>query len=332
MLTRKQQWRRTRVRRASRSCADGKKVGIVDPESDKLAESDQTTLSTRSSFDSLRDADDVEGVSAQPAPATERSVSFQEEVEVFLVNHKSELATSVKQALWWTGRDAAMNKRAWLHHLGQPGCGRQSVARPRPKHQQQHQEHHHHQHHHQDRSPHFLGGGRNTAAGRGRGIFTQSNNNGSDFVGEEALLSDWTESVPADGVGILGCRCHACLTEGEEHELDHEQQERLQLQRWRWEERVEPPPRYAKPPPPYNDQPPPSYKQAFSSATGAPQPVRQFGAARGASKSWPSPEDWDREDDLGGKGSRSYSPGSASGSSPLWEACETYDDEGSYFF
>ena len=173
-------------------------------------------------------------------------------------------------------------------------------------------------------------------------MFTHNSsaNNGGEFEGAEAP-ADTTEPLPAGGVGILGCRCDACLTEGDELELDDEQQERLQRQRWRQDEREEQllPPRYAKPPPPYNNQPPPVYNEAYSRPTVVP-PQQQAGrgawlgggAARGASKSWPSPEDWGREDDLGGKGSRSYSPGSASGSSPLYEACEAYDDEGSYFF
>lgn len=240
-----------------------------------------------------------------------------------------------------------MNKRAWLNHLGQPGCGRQSAGRPRPKHQEE-----------QDRSSHFLGAGRNTAAGRGRGggaLFTHNGNSdggsggfggGAPGIGRETAVDDAVEPLPVDEVGILGCRCEACLTEGDDHELDHEQQERLERRRWRQHERQELqlPPRYDKPPPPYNDQPPPRYNEACppptppllaqpaAASAGAASGVWWGGAARGASKSWPSPEDWDREDDLGWKGSRSYSPGSASGSSPLYEACETYDDEGSYFF
>eukprot|EP00752_Nemacystus_decipiens_P011406 g10130.t1 len=360
MLTRKQQWRRTRVRPArvcagndpatASSSADKKMKAAANLEGHERADSDQTTLSSWGSFDSSLDegedgqdsCSEVPLARAAPA-AAERSVSFQQEVQVFLVTHKSELDTSAKQALWWTGRDAAINKRAWLHHLGQPGCGRQSAGRTRPKHQHLRQQHQHYQqHHHQDRSAHFLGAGRNTAAGRGRGggaLFAH-NNNGSAFEVEEEDEApvDTTEPLPAGGVGILGCRCDACLTEGDEHELDHEQQERLRRQRWRQEEREEQlPPRYAKhppPPPPYNDQPPPRYNEAYSRPTGARSrgPSQQSRAARAASKSWPSPKDWDREDDLGGKGSRSYSPGSAWGSSPLFEACETYDGEGSYFF
>lgn len=176
-----------------------------------------------------------------------------------------------------------------------------------------------------------------------------NSNNGSafgggtqGFFGGETYVNA-AELLPADGVGILGCRCDACLTEGDENELDYEQQERLQRRRWRQQEREEElPPRHDSrpPPPPYNAQPPPRYDEAYPrSTTMVPQPAAAAsrgvhgggGAARGASKSWPSPEDWDREDALGGKGSRSYSPGSASGSSPLHEACETYD-EGSYFF
>lgn len=96
MLTRKQQWRRTRVRRA-RPCgaAPSTKKGVDDLEAHERADSDQTTLSTWSSFDSLRD--DADSCSAEPlarpTPATERSVSFHQEVQVFLVTHKSELDT-----------------------------------------------------------------------------------------------------------------------------------------------------------------------------------------------------------------------------------------------
>lgn len=155
--------------------------------------------------------------------------------------------------------------------------------------------------------------------------------------------------LPADGVGILGCRCDACLTEGDEHELTYEQQEQVRRRRWRQQEREEErlPPRYDMPPPPYNNQlpppynhQPPRYSEAYQRPAAIPPPATAAAsrdpwarvAAREPSKSWPSPEDWDREDDLGGKGSRSYSPGSASGTSPLYEACETYGDEGSYFF
>lgn len=105
MLTRKQQWRRTKVRR-DRGCAapaagaNKKTAGVVDHlEGHERADSDQTTLSTWSSFDSFRDEDDDGDSScsavplARPAPAAERSVSFQQEVQVFLVTHKSELDT-----------------------------------------------------------------------------------------------------------------------------------------------------------------------------------------------------------------------------------------------
>lgn len=173
-------------------------------------------------------------------------------------------------------------------------------------------------------------------------MFAQHHGNDDSGFEEEALAGA-TGPPPVYRVGILGCRCDACLNEGEEHELDHERRERVQHERWRWLGREEQlPPRYDKPPPPYNDQPPPRYNEALSRPEILPPPpatasaaaargVEQGGAARGPSKSWPSPEDWDREDGLGGKGSRSYSPGSAE-SSPLYEACETYDDEGSYFF
>ena len=107
MLTRKQQWRRTRVRR-DRSCAAAAAAAVasgtdekmtVDLEGHERADSDQTTLSAWSSFDSLREDEDGDSCSAvplarRPAPAAaERSVSFQQEVQVFLVTHKSELDT-----------------------------------------------------------------------------------------------------------------------------------------------------------------------------------------------------------------------------------------------
>jgi len=287
------------------------------------------------------------------------------------------LSPSAKQALWWTGRDAAINKRAWLNHLGQPGCGRESAGRLRPqqrqqqqrrrqherRHQQQQQQHHRHQP--RDRSTHFLGSDRNTAAGRGRGASPShiGGSGGGGFGGDEygdddddddddddeasAAAAEDSLLPAADWVGILGCRCDACLTEGED---SHEQEEQGL------------PPRYNdRPPPPYNHHhhqagfggpyaaaaptayrrdhhyyppPAPGAGTAVTYGSGAHRGV----AARAASKTWPSPEDWDRSgggggDELGGKGSRSYSPGSASSSSPLYEACETYGgDDGSYFF
>lgn len=114
MLSRKQQWRRIKVRRSSRlpgfdvvrDCDISNKGedGRRDPccsssaavkqafESDG-ADSDQTTLSTWSSFGSL-DEDDDAGEALPlppPAPAVNHSVSFQDEVQVFLVMHKSEI-------------------------------------------------------------------------------------------------------------------------------------------------------------------------------------------------------------------------------------------------
>ncbi|CAN0350385.1 unnamed protein product, partial [Ectocarpus fasciculatus] len=224
-----------------------------------------------------------------------------------------------KQALWWTGRDAAMNKRAWLHHLGQPGCGRESAGpQPRPHHQQKR--------HRSSSSPHFLGAGRNTAADRGLGGGAWPSHSYPGVA--EGAAAAQPLVLPA-AVGILGCRCQACLTEGE-HEHEHEQQQQ-----------PPPPPTYEPPsqaPPPYNHRsPPPGYDAVAPAAAAAAAGGGGHGTARAAGRSW---DDGEREedDDLGMKGSRSYSPASAQGSSPLLEACEAYDDDegvfptGSYFF
>ncbi|CAN0267736.1 unnamed protein product, partial [Hapterophycus canaliculatus] len=239
-----------------------------------------------------------------------------------------------KRALWWTGRDAAINKRAWLNHLGQPGCGRQSAARPRKEPQQD------------GHGSNFLGAGRNTAAGRGRGIWSAHHDSGysggdNDAVitgvgaaldAAELLLSSTSSPV---SVGILGCRCEACLTEGDEHDQKHQQL-------------PSPPPYSDHSPPPYKNQrpgynhrPPPSPSQTATlpPATGGTGSQRSR-YARPASKTWPSPTDWARGngDDvdrmgfsLGGR-SRSYSPASSwQGSSPLREACDSYDDDDDVF-
>lgn len=84
---------------------------------------------------------------------------------------------SAKQALWWTGREAAINKRAWLSHLGQPGCGRQSGQSDRQ---------------------HGDGEERSSSTGPG-----------------DVGPGETSECVSQ--VGILGCHCHSCLTEGDDH-------------------------------------------------------------------------------------------------------------------
>lgn len=219
-----------------------------------------------------------------------------------------------------------MNKRAWLHHLGQPGCGRESAGQqPQPHQQKRH------------RSSSFLGGGRNAADGRAwpshsspGGVLSAgtADTGGAETSGAAAAaaVAEQPLFLPA-GVGILGCRCHACLTEGE-HE--HEQQQ------------TPPPPTYEPPshvPPPYNQRPPPPRYDAVAAAATA---VGGHGTVRAAGRTWDDGEREEEEeeddDDLGMKGSRSYSPASAQGSSPLLEACESYDDDegvfptGSYFF
>ena len=128
MLTRKQQWRRARVRRsaAPQSFACRAAAGVADDASknhnkpkgqlaeeshterdrDRDSTSTSSTISTwsSSSFDSLRDHDDDDDggedggccgdVSPPPADrGVKHTVSFREEVQVFLVKHKSELDT-----------------------------------------------------------------------------------------------------------------------------------------------------------------------------------------------------------------------------------------------
>ncbi|CAN0529072.1 unnamed protein product, partial [Ectocarpus sp. 12 AP-2014] len=246
-----------------------------------------------------------------------------------------------KQALWWTGRDAAMNKRAWLHHLGQPGCGRDSVGQqPRPYQPKRHRS-----------SPsHFLGGGRHTAADRGLGGHPwpshssaggvlsagTADTTGAEASGAAAAAEEQSLFLPA-AVGILGCRCQACLMEGE-HEHEHEQHQQPSP--------PPPPPTYeppSQPPSPYDHRPPPPRYDAVAAAPPVAAPAAGGGhvTARAAGRTWDDgdrEEEEEEEDDLGMKGSRSYSPASAQGSSPLLEACESYDDDegvfptGSYFF
>ncbi|CAM9441836.1 unnamed protein product [Ectocarpus sp. 8 AP-2014] len=374
MLTRKQQWMRIRVRRRDPGNPGGntssKKhrgqpqqqqqhdaCGGVDQEEEDGGSSTSTsssgTMSTFSSFDSLEavDVDDSSSFSSSsssssplPLPSQDavdrprtpriKGVSFQQEVEVFLVTHNSELDLRAKQALWWTGRDAAMNKRAWLHHLGQPGCGRESVDRqPRPYQPKRHRS-----------SPsHFVGGGRHTAADRGLGGRSWPSHSsasgmlsagtaetaGAEASRAAAAAEEQSLFLPT-AVGILGCRCQACLTEGE-HEHEHEQQQPPSP----------PPPTYEPPsqaPPPYDHRQPPPRYDAVAAAAAAAAAAAGGGhvTARAAGRTW---DDGEREEgDLGMKGSRSYSPASAQGSSPLLEACESYDDDegvfptGSYFF
>lgn len=113
MLTRKQQWRRARVRRAPRgfggvaAVADGTNKPGLDERRERDRESTTSTSSTisswsSSSFDSLHDDDDGDddgngGCDDLSPPQANRStkhtVSFQEEVQVFLVKHKSEIDT-----------------------------------------------------------------------------------------------------------------------------------------------------------------------------------------------------------------------------------------------
>ncbi|CAN0287175.1 unnamed protein product, partial [Ectocarpus sp. 4 AP-2014] len=241
-----------------------------------------------------------------------------------------------KQALWWTGRDAAMNKRAWLHHLGQPGCGRESVGQqPRPYQPKRHR----------SSLSHFLGGGRHTAADRGLGgrpwpshssaggvlSAGTADTAGAEASGAAAAAEEQSLFLPA-AVGILGCRCQACLTEGE-HEHEHEHHLLPSP----------PPPTYEPPsqaPSPYDHRPPPPRYDAVAAAAAAAAAAGGGQVtARATGRTWDDGErEEEEEDDLGMKGSRSYSPASAQGSSPLLEACESYDDDegvfptGSYFF
>lgn len=100
--------------------------------------------------------------------------------------------------------------------------------------------------------------------------------------------------VRGETVGILGCRCQACLTEGDEYD-------------------------YERPAPHQQQQ---QYGQGYGGVGGynheGCSPSSSTG--RAASKSWPSPEDWERDEALEEEGSRSYSPASSHGSSPLREA------------
>lgn len=211
-----------------------------------------------------------------------------------------------------------MNKRAWLNHLGQPGCGRQSVARRQLR---QHQQI------------------------TGQGPSSSSHLFGTSGVKRSGGLSARSAGIdvsPGNGssdevVGILGCRCQACLTEGDEH--DHAPppsrqqqallQQRFQQQHLQQQQRI------------YNHQARPQQQyNPYASAAAVygggycPAPAAAIaaaaavygGKARASSKSWPSPHEWERQDALEEKGSRSYSPASSLDTSPMRDA-----DEGGVF-
>lgn len=197
---------------------------------------------------------------------------------------KLAVTNRAKQDLWWSGRDAAINKRAWLIHLGQPGCGRQSAGGPllRP---------------------------------RAPSADVDDDDDDVDVLAKVAreglsggdATSDQRRNVvrqeQSQSVGILGCRCQACQTEGDDYE-------------------------YPSPSPDYV-----AYRVS-PRATGGRGSVA--GGSRGAyyssvegpagSKSWP-PVEWSKRgrNGTGGhrgldeKGSRSFSPASQS-SSPLHDA------------
>lgn len=170
------------------------------------------------------------------------------------------ISDRVKQALWWTGRDAAINKRAWLSHLAQPGCGRQSAgptARPVPP--------------FDDVPVPPLG---NHDIPREA---TDSTTQGLTFASN-------IPQVQSVGVGILGCRCRACLAEGEDHVYSPTKDRYVLAQR--------------------------------AMAVYYPGSESRGSGLAGGSSGWPAGMGhWRKEEQE--MGSRSYSPASQSSNSPL---------------
>ena len=175
-----------------------------------------------------------------------------------------------------------MNKLAWLQHLKQPGCGRQS-------------------------------------AGRGRESWKAAYHDEKDFAFREG---DGTESV-----GILGCRCHVCLTEGN----GYENLPQLEAPR--------PPQHHRK----HQTSRPSSWwhdllKQESHSdeypAKPLTKPARVGRRTRdiGNTDGWPVPQELRRTNESREKGCRSFAPDMRQENSPLEDAMARDSSASSYFW
>ena len=189
-----------------------------------------------------------------------------------------------------------MNKRAWLHHLKQPGCGRQSAGRVRESWEAR-----------SLKSIGFAGG-------------LSAYHDEKDFAFREG---DGTESV-----GILGCRCHACLTESD----DYENSPQLQAPRR--------PPQYHR-----KDQTNrPSSRwhdllkqeshgdEYHSKPLTKPARVGRRSRSIGNSEGWLVPQEWRRSNESREKGCESFAPDMRQENSPLEDAMARDFSSSSYFW
>ena len=188
-----------------------------------------------------------------------------------------------------------MNKRAWLHHLEQPGCGRQSAGRVRESWKAR-----------SLKSIGFAGG-------------LSAYHDEKDFAIREG---DGNESV-----GILGCRCHAYLTEGDEYENSPQ----LQAPR---------PPQYhrkhqtSRPSSRWHDL----LKQESHGDEYYPQPLTKPARVGrrtrgiGNTEGWPVAQEWRPSNESGEKGCKSFAPDMRQKNSPLEDAMARDSPASSYFW
>ena len=188
-----------------------------------------------------------------------------------------------------------MNKRAWLQHLEQPGCGRQSAGRVRQ-------------------------------SWKARSLRSISLAGGLSAYHETDLA--FREGDGTESVGILGCRCHACLTEGDEYEIS--------------------PQRQAPPRPPqhhrkHQTRRPSSrrhdlLKQESHGGDYYPKPltkparVGRRSRGIGNTEGWPVPQEWRPSNESKEKGCRSFSPDMWQGNSPLEDAVARDSSASAYFW
>ena len=187
-----------------------------------------------------------------------------------------------------------MNKRAWLHHIEQPGCGRQSAGRVRESWKVR-----------SLKSIGFAGG-------------LSAYHDEKDFAFREG---DGTEPV-----GILGCRCHACLTEGDGYEISPQ----LQAPR---------PPQYhrkhqtSRPSSRWHDL----LKQESHGDEYYPKPLtkpaRDGRRTRGIGNTerWPVPQEWRPSNEPREKGCSSFAPDMRQENSPLEDAMARDSSASSYY-
>ena len=195
-----------------------------------------------------------------------------------------------------------MNRHAWMNHLEQPGCGRQSARCTRQSWK-------------------------------------------SRFIRWMTSLVGGLPTHKKESVGILGCHCEACLTEGDGHENTPQQQAPSQsLQDLRQNPiRRSPTSRLV----PLTEV---QGNEYYPNPSMMPTCVGRQGRGIGDTEGWPVPQEWRprSEEEKGGrsfspdmwhdpsseeeKGGRSFSPDMWHDPSPLQDAVARDSSASSYFW